>query len=219
MDKKGVSIESVSDIYTHYRINPKTGSEVAGRYIWTPNDESVEGFDDVLVCNPAPTELLAPLDEELSEYRTQAAVGQLVEPTIDYVKELDSSSVGILSLNNVGSRYYNGCTCGGRYDNNCAHFLSNAFILAGYRDLLTSSIITARCSHGRPIRAQDMLRWFQAKNTGFHGGRIQRNSGWWATYQETRGAQHVVVIDANNWVHYGTGDYHTWPTQWNYRIA
>ena len=143
----------------------------------------------------------------------------MVEPSQEEIEQITSSEVGVLSLNNVGAKYYNGCTCGTRYDNNCAHFLSNAFILAGYTDLLTSSLITERCPHKRPIRAQDMLKWFQAKQTGFHGGRVQRNSGWWATYQETRGWQHVVVIDANSWVHYGTGDYYDWPVQWNYRIA
>lgn len=216
---KEVSVELLQEFYTHYRINPKTGNEVAGRYVWTPIDPASETIDEVLVCNPPPTEFLLPPESPPSKDKTLAAVGRLVEPNLDEIESLDLTDIGILSLNNVGGKYYAGCTCGTRYDNNCAHFLSNAFVLAGYGDLLTSSLITARCPHKRPIRAQDMLKWFQAKKTGFYGGRVQRSTGWWAVYQETSGWQHVVVIDSTNWLYYGTGDYYDWPTQWNFRIS
>jgi hypothetical protein len=213
----GPDVDSLSDIYTHYRLHPESGKEVPGRFLWTASAPDAPEFPNVLVCNPSPTELISPLSVERSDAMPLAAVGALVEPTLEEAKRLEEGP-GILSLRAVCDRYANRCVCGTTYQDNCAHFLSNAFILAGYSDLLTSSIITARCPQRRPIRAQDMLRWFQARQTGFLGSRIQRNTGIWATYQETSGWRHVVVIDTNRWLYYGTGDYHTWPVQWNYRI-
>ncbi|WP_409268177.1 hypothetical protein [Pseudomonas sp. KCJK9044] len=207
------------DFPVHYRINPKTGAEIPGRYIWTPIDESIKGFDEVLLCSPPPTELLKSPDSSWSIETMLKAVGRLIEPDSDEATAAESTPVDILSLDRVGANYYDGCTCRTSYPNNCAHFLSNAFILAGYTELLTSSLITARCPHRRPIRAQDMLKWFQAKKTGFWGSRMQRNTGWWAVYQETPGWQHVFVSDSNNWTYYGTGDFPDWPIQWNFRIS
>lgn len=118
----------------------------------------------------------------------------------------------------VSRRYYRGYICEHSYENNCAHILSNAFILADYRDLLISSLITHRCSHGRPTRVRDMLRWFQSKQNGFYGARVKSNTGIWSSYQEKTGRSHVVVMDSNAWSHYGTGDFWDWNVQWNYRI-
>jgi hypothetical protein len=218
MAKPGVMLNSLPDIYTHYRHDPNTGQDVPGRFLWTPIDPAAAEFDEPLVCNPAPTELLRPPPEIPSSERTLAATGLSIEPSPEDVGEGVLGEVGLLTLRGVCDRYYNGCTCRTSYNNNCAHYLSNAFILAGYSELTTSPIITARCPHRRPIRAQDMLRWFQSKQTGYRGTRIVRNTGIWATYQETSGWQHVVVIDTDRWIHFGTGDYHTWPVQWNYRI-
>jgi hypothetical protein len=125
----------------------------------------------------------------------------------------------LASLPAVGPNYSNSCSGGDRYDNNCAHFLSNAFIRAGYSELTTDGIITARCPPAkRPIRAQDMLKWFRKKQVRFHSGVVQRNTGWWASYQETPSypTGHVVVYDTNRWTYYGTGSYN-WPVQWNYQ--
>jgi hypothetical protein len=114
--------------------------------------------------------------------------------------------------------------CGCREVNNYAHYLSNAFILSGQSELLTSPLITARCYCGgqRAIRAYDMLQWFQKKTRETNGnvfiGLPPRNSGWWATYQETSGNKHVLIIDCDQWVYYGTGDYPDWPVQWNYKF-
>ncbi len=205
-------------LYVHTRIHPKKGKEVPGRFLWTPVSGKSGDFDE-LVCNPTPTENLTPaICPPRTEESTLQAVGRLVEPSVAEAKQLLKAPISILSLRAVCDQYYKGCTCGTTYQNNCAHYLSNAFILAGYRDLLTSSLITARCPHKRPIRALDMLKWFKAKKTGFRGTRIQRNTGIWAVYQETSGWQHVVVIDTDRWLHYGTGDHWDWPVQWNYRI-
>ena len=210
---------NLKDFPVHYRINPKTGVAIPGRYTWMAFDEKNHEFDEALLCNPPPTEFLKSPDSGWSIEKMLGAVGRLIEPNLDETKAAESTPVGVLSLNRVGAAYYTGCTCGTSYTNNCAHFLSNAFILAGYIDLLTSPLITARCPHKRPIRAQDMLKWFQTKKTGFWGSRVQRNTGWWAVYQETPGWQHVFVSDSDNWTYYGTGDYWDWPIQWNFRIS
>ncbi len=163
---------------------------------------------------PVATEYLPQLAQSLSPERTSAASGE--EPKFEELfREPD---VGIFSLRGVCDVYYEGCVCGHSYPNNCAHFLSNAFIRAGYTDLLTSSTVSERCAQRRPIRAQDMLRWFQAKQTRFYNGRISQNTGIWATYQEKPGWRHVVVIDTDRWLHYGTGDYWDWPVQYNYKF-
>jgi hypothetical protein len=208
-----------NEIFTYYRRNPRTGVDVPGQFLWTPTDGDIRDFDPLVIAQ-SPTEVIppAPLSPP-TDAKTRQAVGLLVEPSPEEIAEWDQAAVGILGLADVARKYYNGCTCGTTYVNNCAHFLSNAFILAGYAELLRSPLITAKCPHGRPIRAQDMLRWFQAKQSGFSGARVQRNTGIWATYQEKPGWQHVVVINSNAWLYYGTGDYWDWPVQWNYRIA
>lgn len=213
----GPDLASLPDFYTQVRVHPETGEVVPGRYLWTPESPDAPSFPEVSVCNPQATEQIPPLPLERDDDQPLPAVGLLVEPSLDDARKMEGEP-GLMGLRNVCDRYTHSCTCRTAYANNCAHYLSNAFILAGYSDLLTSPIITARCPHRRPIRAQDMLRWFQAKQSGYHGARIQRNTGIWATYQETPGSQHVVVIDTDRWLYYGTGDYHTWRVQWNYRI-
>lgn len=214
MTKKSISADS----YEHYRLNPRTGKHVLGRFLWTPNDGDLTAFQEELICSPPPTEAIRPLQPTPSPKSPLQAVGLLSEPTESQLKEWGKEKADLLALSTVCDRYYHGCTCKHSYENNCAHFLSNAFILAGYQELLTSPLITARCAHKRPIRALDMLKWFQSRQTGFRGSRIQQNTGIWATYQEKPGWQHVVVIHTDRWLYYGTNDYWDWPTQWNYRI-
>ncbi|RWP58624.1 hypothetical protein [Mesorhizobium sp.] len=107
------------------------------------------------------------------------------------------------------------CTGGDVYPNNCAHFLSNAFIQAGFAGLGSShSCINARCSTSarRPIRAREMRCWFEAMAITT-GGAVQRNTGFWAVFQLDESAYwggHAVIIDSDNWKYYGTGWYSAW---------
>lgn len=115
------------------------------------------------------------------------------------------------------------CDGGGSYLNNCAHYLSNAFIKAGFSELNTSlDCVTARCNEDqkcdlgaylnhRVIRAKDLRCWFASKaNT--KATTVNKNSGFWATYQEkpSNGQGHVAIIDTGTWTYYGT----TWLSDW-----
>ena len=115
----------------------------------------------------------------------------------------------------AAARYSEACAGGGYYANNCAHFLSNAFIEAGYTRLKRSRIISrsARCyiykapqypqcsSTGgrRPVRAKEMEKWFRSKATKKKdlsrtaGDTVQeryasiKNTGFWAIFQRQPG--------------------------------
>jgi hypothetical protein len=124
------------------------------------------------------------------------------------------------ALSDVAKRYHEGCVCGDRStftEHNCTHYLSNAFIEAGYTELLDSPMFTVRCTEGRPVRAQELMKWFQQKSAKFHAGRVEPNSGYWASYQEKPGWRHVTLLDADTGKFYGTADCPTWPVQWNYQ--
>jgi hypothetical protein len=123
------------------------------------------------------------------------------------------------TLREVAMAYTETCVGGDRESNNCAHFLSDAFIRAGYTELLDSDLVTQRCKcgAGRVVRAQDMLKWFQSKHKRFHTGRVKPGTGFWATYQEKPGRRHVTILDSNTGKFYGTADCKNWPTQWNYQ--
>ncbi len=123
------------------------------------------------------------------------------------------------TLKEVALAYNQTCAGGGRESNNCAHFLSDAFIRAGYTELLDSDLVTERCDcgAGRVVRAQDLLKWFQSKSVRFHSGRLEPNTGFWAVYQEKPGRRHVTILDSNTGKFYGTADCKNWPVQWNYQ--
>jgi hypothetical protein len=120
------------------------------------------------------------------------------------------------------------CIGNGRYQNNCAHFLSNAFVLAGYTELLTDrDHIRARCSpsecnpphrRARPVRARNMRDWFKfkagartrffPKNSHEEFERSMRNTGFWAVFELDESVYwggHVCIIDTDTWKVYGTG--------------
>jgi hypothetical protein len=111
----------------------------------------------------------------------------------------------------VGASFTESCAGGDRYDNNCAHFLSDAFISAGYVALMNYG---ARCNTAarRPIRAREMREWFAAQATRTstvptHG------TGWWAVFQLNEAnywGGHVVLLDSDSWHYYGTGWYGQW---------
>jgi hypothetical protein len=113
------------------------------------------------------------------------------------------------------------CDGGDTYDNNCAHFLSNALIDAGFADLRqANSCITARCATPakRVIRARDMWCWFKSVATT-SGAAVARNTGFWAVFQLDEAQYwggHVAIIDSNAWKYYGTGWYENWQ-QYSYQ--
>jgi hypothetical protein len=119
------------------------------------------------------------------------------------------------ALSAVATNWKNSCLAGDSYDNNCAHFLSDAFIRAGYIELFNANPhINARCtpSAKRPIRAREMWSWFRTKAVRT-SNTLQRNTGWWAVFQlkeDVYWGGHVALLDSNRWVYYGTGWYHNW---------
>ncbi len=55
--------------------------------------------------------------------------------------------------------YENKCACGTRYDNNCAHFLTNWMIKNGEMSVNPTGAYC--CPSGRPIRAKEVRTLFQ----------------------------------------------------------
>jgi hypothetical protein len=110
----------------------------------------------------------------------------------------------------TAAHFTESCVGAGRFDNNCAHFLANAFVLAGYQELLRpQSFIGARCyrlppgssspgcdpASKRPVRAREMDKWFDRKATrkrdlrGTPAETVEerfksiKNTGFWAVFQ------------------------------------
>lgn len=133
----------------------------------------------------------------------------------DDIKELSKLVTNRKSIAGAASLYNGRCKAGDAYANNCAHFLSNAFIAAGYEELLPpNECVNARCNTNakRVIRARDMWCWFKAMAVESTNN-IPNNSGFWAVFQldETEyWGGHVVIIDSNNNKYYGTGNYSSW---------
>src|SRR5262249_43882614 len=98
--------------------------------------------------------------------------------------------------------------------NNCAHFLSDALMRAGFSDLEPpAECINARCGKSaRPIRARDMWCWFKSRATKT-SRTPTRNTGTWAVFQldeQEYWGGHVVLLDSDAWKYYGTGWYSKW---------
>jgi hypothetical protein len=127
--------------------------------------------------------------------------------------------------------YRGSCDCGGNLGNNCAHYLSDALIRAGYGELdggkggryrrHRSRIV---CKSGRPVRAKEMRDWFASKaiDTRTNEPEADIPSGYWAVYQERArdGQGHVLLHHhtGGSYSYRGTGDYPTWRTQIHYSI-
>ena len=75
-----------------------------------------------------------------------------------------------MSLQSAWNKYTDSCDCGHKYDNNCAHYLSNALILGGFSEIdggkggkkgefrIVNGFYV--CSSGRPVRAKQLRDWF-----------------------------------------------------------
>lgn len=113
--------------------------------------------------------------------------------------------------------YRGKCECGVAYQNNCAHFLSDAMIRAGLPSSFPNA--AAKCSAGRLIRAKELLDWFQAISTDFKQTHNGVTKGYWFIYQEDPSHQGHVCIHLESTAQYsykGTGDFPSWPVQWHY---
>jgi len=115
------------------------------------------------------------------------------------------------SLPWVGANWANSCAGGDSFGNNCAHFLSDAFIRAGYTEL---QFYGARCYTWakRPIRAREMWSWFNSKAVK-RSNTVQQNTGWWAVFQlneQVYWGGHVALLNSNSMLYYGTGWYGNW---------
>jgi hypothetical protein len=125
------------------------------------------------------------------------------------------------SIEGAAKTFAHQCEGGDTYPNNCAHYLSNAFIQSGFNDLRDAhSCVGARCETmaKRPIRARDMWCWFKSRATST-SSRVAKNTGIWTVFQLSEAAYwggHVAIIDSNTWKYYGTGWYDSWD-QYSYK--
>lgn len=132
-------------------------------------------------------------------------------------EDLDALNIDLLvkSIAGAAAQFRKACEGGDSYDNNCAHFLSDAFIRAGYTELSSpATCINARCGTlaKRPIRAREMWCWFQFMANETRDV-LPKNEGLWAVFQlneDQYWGGHVVIIDTDKNVYYGTGNYPTW---------
>ncbi|MFL9897897.1 hypothetical protein PQR71_06945 [Paraburkholderia fungorum] len=119
------------------------------------------------------------------------------------------------SIAGTASLFTKACVGGDSYENNCAHFLSDAFIRAGYSELdPPSDCIHARCSTSakRPIRARDMWCWFKSMASQSRTT-LPHKEGLWAIFQldeKQYWGGHVVIVDTDSNVYYGTANYPNW---------
>lgn len=170
----------------------------------------------------------------LSEYCVDG-IGNIVKKKLDFndkkyeiplvlnpgsnTKEHLASEILSASLSNAFNLYEDKCDCGDRYENNCAHFLSNALIKAGFR----MPSWGAKCRSGRMIRAKELRDWAKSiPNVVFKANHNSINSGHWFVYQEraSDGQGHVCIHlekpDSYQWV--GTGNFPNWELQEHYKF-
>ncbi|MBD5799860.1 hypothetical protein BHU24_25140 [Bacillus pseudomycoides] len=134
-------------------------------------------------------------------------------------KEHLASEIIYASLSEAYDLYEGKCDCGDRYDNNCAHFLSNALIKAGFR--MPSS--GAKCRSGRMIRAKELRQWVRSiPGVILKADHNSISSGYWFVYQEraSDGQGHVCIHLESPEEYYwaGTGNYPDWELQEHYKF-
>lgn len=125
-------------------------------------------------------------------------------------RHLDSKSIA-----GAAALFKKECVGADSYQNNCAHYLSDAFLRAGYDELKSPApCVNARCGSTakRPVRARDMWCWFQAMATET-SQKLPSGKGFWAVFQLDEAAYwggHVVIVDTDANVAYGTDNFPTW---------
>ncbi|MFC1751467.1 DUF4157 domain-containing protein [Pseudomonadota bacterium] len=98
-------------------------------------------------------------------------------------------SVQRKSLQEAANVFDLDCSCGEALANNCAHYLSDAMIDAGYSELDggIGGMYRRRngfvvCKHGRPVRAKEMRDWFATEGTVENAA--AKPDGYYAVYQQ-----------------------------------
>jgi len=129
------------------------------------------------------------------------------------------------SIEDAFDNYRGTCDCGEDLGNDCAHYLSDAFVRAGYTELDGGSGSLYRlhngrivCKEGRPVRAREMRDWFAGRATTTFNGEPDDNQ-YWAVYQHDSYPGGHVVIHHHRGTSYtsrGTGDYPAWGEQRHY---
>jgi hypothetical protein len=115
----------------------------------------------------------------------------------------------------AASIFRKACDGGDSYENNCAHYLSDAFLRAGFAELQAPApCVTARCGTAakRPVRARDMWCWFKSMATHTRDT-LPKNEGMWTVFQLDEAAYwggHVIIFDSDRNVYYGTAHYPSW---------
>ena len=123
-----------------------------------------------------------------------------------------------MSFQKAWNNFSRSCACGHGYDefdDNCAHFLSNALILGGFNEIDGGDGGNLRevngfcvCRGGRPIRAKELRAWFRRK-WNYHSKPVR--DGIILVYQEdVVGTGHVLLQEYRNGAyvdHKGTGNY------------
>lgn len=129
-----------------------------------------------------------------------------------------------MSLQSAWDKYSNSCVCGYAYENNCAHYLSNALILGGFSEIDGGKGANFRivngfcvCRSGRPVRAKELRDWFGRKWT-YHSSPM--SNGINLVYQQDSSGQGHVLLkmykDGKPVGYKGTTDIPSWPTQQYY---
>jgi hypothetical protein len=169
------------------------------------------------------------LAHELTHVVQQAAVSPAERSIGAQISRGQAGAIVQRDLATAFSNYRGSCDCGENLGNNCAHYLSDALIRAGYSDLDggTGALYRRRngrivCKSGRPVRAAELRDWFAAQATDTHEGEPTDDSRYWSVYQRrhTDGQGHVVIHHHSGagtaYTHAGTGDYPSWRTQSHY---
>ena len=174
------------------------------------------------------------LNEPLDEYGQKR---RLLYKEFDKRNKKKIHKRGYWELSRAYNSYSNSCDGGDRQSNNCAHYLSNAFIKGGFSELArNNSYINARCYgdfssyyQKRPVRARDMRDWFRSKSSQvlicdswYEIIREMRYAGktHFAIYQDGGGywGGHVLLYNISANGYSGTGNYTYWPTHEAYSL-
>ncbi|RPD46485.1 hypothetical protein [Paracnuella aquatica] len=154
------------------------------------------------------------------------------------ITELVASRPLAKTLSDAASKYKNECELGATLpnQNHCTHYLSSAFIRAGYNELLRKNsegrgifhhwcdTITpprTKNENARPIKAKEMHEWFKSMKKSSQTERPD-NQGFWAVYQHDEeaypgGGGHVLIYDSDKKIAFGTGVYWRWKEQYFYQ--
>lgn len=170
------------------------------------------------------------IESHLAPPATKLKKGEPREATEKDHKAIMRTPIPSLSL--VAANWKKSCILGDTEQNNCAHYLSDAFIRAGYTELAhgaatTPPEITAWCDYNDPprnsqarvIRAREMNAWFQSKCSKPLTAKPVKK-GFFAVFQLDEAAYwggHVLLYDSDSDTFYGTGAYWAWPTQLFYQ--